>query len=169
MSPPAAAPPAQPTGASAGKAVVRDDEFSLAKVRGPGSLCFSEHGRSTLAVVAPSDLSCPLVLNRWSFAGVLRCHRAGGWDLTPVVSSEFFSSLVSLRDSDFRMLCGGDHVLLHLRYGFGSYFNLLPGSEWSALLLTYGFPLTIIGMALKARTLSLCTCTIVLDITGRRL
>ncbi|RLM73808.1 hypothetical protein C2845_PM15G24880 [Panicum miliaceum] len=57
------------------------------------------------------------------------------------------------------MLFGGDHVLLHLRYGFGSYFNLLPGSEWSALLLTYGFPLTIIGMALKARTLSLCTCT----------
>jgi len=44
-------------------------------------------------------------------------------------------------------------VFLHLRYGFGSYFNLLPGSEWSALLLTYGFPLTIIGMALKARTL----------------
>ncbi|WVZ93350.1 hypothetical protein U9M48_039337 [Paspalum notatum var. saurae] len=44
-----------------------------------------------------------------------------------------------------------------LTYGFGSYFNLLPGSEWSALLLTYGFPLTIIGMALKATTLSLCT------------
>ena len=51
------------------------------------------------------------------------------------------------------MLCRGGHVFLHLRYGFGSYFNLLPGSEWSALLLTYGFPLTIIGMALKARTL----------------
>ena len=67
------------------------------------------------------------------------------------------------------MLCRGDHVLLHLRYGFGSYFNLLPGSEWSALLLTYGFPLTIIGMALKARTLSLCTCTTVLDITRTRL
>jgi hypothetical protein len=41
----------------------------------------------------------------------------------------------------------------YLRYGFGAYFNLLPGSEWSALMLTYGFPLTIIGMALKARTL----------------
>ncbi|RLM74775.1 hypothetical protein C2845_PM15G24890 [Panicum miliaceum] len=32
LSPPAAAAPAQPTGASAGKAVVPDDEFSLAKV-----------------------------------------------------------------------------------------------------------------------------------------
>ncbi|KAG8076361.1 hypothetical protein GUJ93_ZPchr0006g45170 [Zizania palustris] len=44
----------------------------------------------------------------------------------------------------------GDTLLL---YGFGAYFNLLPGSEWSALMLTYGFPLTIIVMALKARTL----------------
>ena len=56
MSPPAAAPAAQPTGASPGKAVVPDDEFSLAKVRGRrGYLCFSEHGRDTLAVAAPSD------------------------------------------------------------------------------------------------------------------
>ncbi|KAL4568128.1 hypothetical protein LXL04_023730 [Taraxacum kok-saghyz] len=35
-----------------------------------------------------------------------------------------------------------------LSYGFGAYFNILPGSEWSAIMLTYGFPLTIIGMAL---------------------
>lgn len=39
---------------------------------------------------------------------------------------------------------------MHLyRYGFGAYFNIIPGSEWSALMLTYGFPLAIIGMALK--------------------
>jgi hypothetical protein len=36
-------------------------------------------------------------------------------------------------------------------YGFGAYFNILPGSEWSAIMLTYGFPLAIIGMALKVR------------------
>ena len=36
-----------------------------------------------------------------------------------------------------------------LSYGFGGYFQFLPGSEWSALMLTYGFPLTIIGFALK--------------------
>lgn len=36
-----------------------------------------------------------------------------------------------------------------LSYGFGAYFTVLPGSEISALMLTYGFPLTIIGMALK--------------------
>ncbi|RVW44835.1 Thylakoid membrane protein slr0575 [Vitis vinifera] len=31
-----------------------------------------------------------------------------------------------------------------LSYGFGAYFNILPGSEWSAIMLTYGFPLAII-------------------------
>nr|CAB3482767.1 unnamed protein product [Digitaria exilis] len=84
-SPPATAPAAQPTGASAGKAIVPDDEFSLAKV-------------------------------------------------------------------SFGVIGLGVGISL-LSYGFGSYFNLLPGSEWSALLLSYGFPLTIIGMALKARAL----------------
>lgn len=43
-------------------------------------------------------------------------------------------------------------LLFHVyRYGFGAYFNILPGSEWSALMLTYGFPLAIIGMALKVK------------------
>ncbi|XP_062195818.1 uncharacterized protein LOC133898984 isoform X3 [Phragmites australis] len=77
-------PPAAQPAAAAGKAVVQDDEFSLAKV---------------------------------SFG---------------VIGLGLGISLLS--------------------YGFGSYFNLLPGSEWSALLLTYGFPLTIIGMALKVRS-----------------
>uniref|UniRef100_A0A0E0EKQ4 Uncharacterized protein n=1 Tax=Oryza meridionalis TaxID=40149 RepID=A0A0E0EKQ4_9ORYZ len=84
-SPPAAAPAQPSSGAAAGKAVVPDEEFTLAKV---------------------------------SF-GVIGLGVGG--------------TLLS--------------------YGFGAYFNLLPGSEWSALMLTYGFPLTIIGMALKARTI----------------
>ncbi|XP_016501837.1 uncharacterized protein LOC107820138 [Nicotiana tabacum] len=45
-----------------------------------------------------------------------------------------------------------------LSYGFGAYFNILPGSEWSALMLTYGFPLTIIGMALKYAELKPVPC-----------
>ncbi|KAL5231588.1 hypothetical protein ABZP36_030364 [Zizania latifolia] len=89
-SPPAAAP-AAPSGAAAGKAVVPDDEFTLAKV---------------------------------SF-GVIGLGVGG--------------TLLS--------------------YGFGAYFNLLPGSEWSALMLTYGFPLTIIGMALKYAELKPVPCT----------
>ncbi|GAB4831753.1 hypothetical protein Ancab_005765 [Ancistrocladus abbreviatus] len=45
-----------------------------------------------------------------------------------------------------------------LSYGFGAYFNILPGSEWSALMLTYGFPLAIIGMALKYAELKPVRC-----------
>ncbi|PON93498.1 acclimation of photosynthesis to environment [Trema orientale] len=45
-----------------------------------------------------------------------------------------------------------------LGYGFGAYFNVLPGSEWSALMLTYGFPLAIIGMALKYAELKPVPC-----------
>ncbi|KAK7381107.1 hypothetical protein VNO78_33631 [Psophocarpus tetragonolobus] len=45
-----------------------------------------------------------------------------------------------------------------LSYGFGAYFNLLPGSEWSAIMLTYGFPLAIIGMALKYAELKPVPC-----------
>ncbi|CAH2079771.1 unnamed protein product [Thlaspi arvense] len=45
-----------------------------------------------------------------------------------------------------------------LSYGFGAYFNILPGSEWSAIMLTYGFPLAIIGMALKYAELRPVPC-----------
>lgn len=45
-----------------------------------------------------------------------------------------------------------------LSYGFGAYFNILPGSEWSAIMLTYGFPLAIIGMALKYAELKPVEC-----------
>ncbi|EEC83450.1 hypothetical protein OsI_28948 [Oryza sativa Indica Group] len=94
-SPPAAAPAPPSSGAAAGKAVVPDEEFTLAKV---------------------------------SF-GVIGLGVGG--------------TLLS--------------------YGFGAYFNLLPGSEWSALMLTYGFPLTIIGMALKYAELKPVPCTTYAD------
>ncbi|CAN6574492.1 unnamed protein product [Malus baccata var. baccata] len=50
-----------------------------------------------------------------------------------------------------------------LSYGFGAYFNILPGSEWSALMLTYGFPLAIIGMAFKYAELKPVPCLTYLD------
>jgi len=36
-----------------------------------------------------------------------------------------------------------------LIYGFGAYFSFLPGTEISALMLIYGFPISLIGFALK--------------------
>jgi hypothetical protein len=36
-----------------------------------------------------------------------------------------------------------------LIYGFFGYFNFLPGGDISALLLIYGFPISLIGFALK--------------------
>ncbi|XAR71348.1 hypothetical protein NMG60_11028561 [Bertholletia excelsa] len=55
-----------------------------------------------------------------------------------------------------------------LTYGFGAYFTVLPGSEWSALMLTYGFPLAIIGMALKYAELKPVPCLTYADAQGMR-
>ena len=46
-------------------------------------------------------------------------------------------------------------MFMSCRYGFGAYFNILPGSEWSAIMLTYGFPVAVIGMALKVKFIDL--------------
>ncbi|KAJ4850075.1 hypothetical protein Tsubulata_019369 [Turnera subulata] len=55
-----------------------------------------------------------------------------------------------------------------LSYGFGAYFNILPGSEWSAIMLTYGFPLAIIGMALKYAELKPVPCLTYTDAQSLR-
>ena len=45
-----------------------------------------------------------------------------------------------------------------LFYGFGAYINLLPGGDVSALLLIYGFPISLIGFALKYAELEPVDC-----------
>eukprot|EP00894_Picocystis_sp_ML_P005557 jgi/Pico_ML_1/56074/g1668.t2 len=45
-----------------------------------------------------------------------------------------------------------------LVYGFGAYFDLLPGGSLSALMLIYGFPATIVGFALKYAELKPVPC-----------
>ncbi|XP_058091405.1 uncharacterized protein LOC131237580 isoform X1 [Magnolia sinica] len=70
-----------------------------------------------------------------------------------IVSDEEFS----LAKVSFGVIGLGVGVTL-LSYGFGAYFNILPGSEWSAIMLTYGFPLAIIGMALKYAELKPVPC-----------
>lgn len=63
----------------------------------------------------------------------------------------------SLAKVSFGVIGLGGGISL-LSYGFGAYFNILPGSEWSAIMLTYGFPLAIIGMALKYAELKPVPC-----------
>merc|ERR1712113_168678 len=45
-----------------------------------------------------------------------------------------------------------------LSYGFGSYFEFLPGGSASALLLIYGFPASLLGFALKYAELKPVAC-----------
>ncbi|KDP32933.1 hypothetical protein JCGZ_12964 [Jatropha curcas] len=73
-------------------------------------------------------------------------------DKTIVTDDEF-----SLAKVSFGVIGLGVGISL-LSYGFGAYFNILPGSEWSAIMLTYGFPLAIIGMALKYAELKPVPC-----------
>lgn len=46
-----------------------------------------------------------------------------------------------------------------LVYGFGGYFDLLPGGDISSILLIYGFPLMLLGFALKYAELKPVPCT----------
>lgn len=68
----------------------------------------------------------------------------------------------SLSNISFGALGLGSGVTL-LAYGFGAYFNILPGTEWSALMLTYGFPVAVIGMALKYAELKPVPCVTYAD------
>ena len=45
-----------------------------------------------------------------------------------------------------------------LSYGFGSYFQLLPGTSAAAIVLIYGFPLTLLGFALSYAQLEPVPC-----------
>lgn len=42
--------------------------------------------------------------------------------------------------------------------GFGGYFQLIPGGDWAALELIYGFPLSILGLALGYAQLKPVPC-----------
>lgn len=55
-----------------------------------------------------------------------------------------------------------------LSYGFGAYFTLLPGTDFSAIMLTYGFPLALIGFALKYAELKPVSCLSYADAVALR-
>ncbi|KAL5741562.1 hypothetical protein ACOSP7_028294 [Xanthoceras sorbifolium] len=73
-------------------------------------------------------------------------------DKTIVADDEFTFAKVSFGDVGL-----GAGVSL-LSYAFGAYFNILPGSEWTALMLTFGFSLAIIGTELKFAELKPVPC-----------
>ncbi|KAD2805745.1 hypothetical protein E3N88_39122 [Mikania micrantha] len=91
------------------------------------------------SIVEDNEFSLAKVLDRIAFLTVYR-H--------PSIAEVYFRYLFS----------AGLLWSYWTRYGFGAYFNILPGSEWSALMLTYGFPLSIIGMALKYAELKPVPC-----------
>ena len=49
--------------------------------------------------------------------------------------------------------------VVFLVYGFCAYFDVVPGGPVSSIILTYGFPITILGFALKYAELKPVTCT----------
>lgn len=110
-------------------------KYSLAQFR-PSPLNFPDRH---LAVSSAADSTPPA-----SVSAVSR---------KTIVSDEGFS-LYKLSFGAVGLAFGGTL----LSYGFGAYFTILPGSEWSALMLTYGFPLAIIGMALKYAELKPVPC-----------
>ena len=46
-----------------------------------------------------------------------------------------------------------------LTYGFGSFFNLIPGGDISSLLLIYGFVISLLGFALAYAQLKPVPCS----------
>jgi hypothetical protein len=45
-----------------------------------------------------------------------------------------------------------------LVYGFGAFFQLLPGADISSLMLIYGFPISVLGFALSYAQVCVCVC-----------
>ncbi|XP_011021216.1 PREDICTED: uncharacterized protein LOC105123355 [Populus euphratica] len=125
-----------------------------------GRFCTNKHeGRCFLSVhsSSPSKLSAKQnhkvkLVFLTKAADSSRASSSTTGSKTIVTDDEF-----SLAKVSFGVIGLGLGISL-LSYGFGAYFNILPGSEWSAIMLTYGFPLAIIGMALKYAELKPVPC-----------
>ncbi|KAK1298180.1 hypothetical protein QJS10_CPB14g00400 [Acorus calamus] len=140
-------------------------EMALAtSLGGGGTLLRSGISRRRLLPHSPTSTACLRRLIQ------MKPHRsrfffiAGAADSSSQTSSPTVSDQAIVPDNDFTLAKVSFGVIglalgcTLLSYGFGAYFNILPGSEWSALMLTYGFPLAIIGMALKYAELKPVPC-----------
>lgn len=129
----------------------------------------SHHERFFLSVYPTSTPQQPprfdarLVANRPQNLKVVFVTRAAD-STQPSTAASPSSAKTTVPDDEFSLakvsfgVIGLGFGISLLSYGFGAYFNILPGSEWSALMLTYGFPLAIIGMALKYAELKPVPC-----------
>eukprot|EP00850_Spirogloea_muscicola_P023727 SM000383S14584 [mRNA] locus=s383:57355:59937:+ [translate_table: standard] len=132
----------------AGKAIVPDSEISITKASAPPTI--SATARRTIA----------------SALGGRALHFSDGGPNAMKASSEHHrnpclistvSAFPSLQTS-FGTI-GLTVGIALLTYGFGAYFTVLPGVDFSAIMLTYGFPLAVIGSALKYAELKPVKCT----------
>lgn len=58
--------------------------------------------------------------------------------------------------------------VIFLLYGFFAYFDIAPGGPISSLILTYGFPITLLGFALKYAELKPVPCVTYAKASGLR-
>ena len=78
-------------------------------------------------------------------------------DCTARIMPMHLTSLHALLQISFGAILTPIGVFL-LTYGFGSFFQLLPGADIAAILLIYGFPITLLGFALSYAQLKPVPC-----------
>jgi hypothetical protein len=73
----------------------------------------------------------------------------------PASTSAFAASAELVPDNEFSITKVSYGSILTpigvglLTYGFGAFFQLLPGADLSSLMLIYGFPISVLGFALS--------------------
>jgi len=105
-------------------------------------------------------------INAWRAKSSGRANEEGGATLELRRSKSAATSegqgAASLSTTSFGTIGLGVGLPL-LAYGFCAYFQFIPGSDVSALLLIYGFPISLIGFALKYAELEPLKCVTYAD------
>ncbi len=106
----------------------------------------------------------PPAMAWWSPAGPFPMHAATppySWLLPKLISQQALSGRLIFSVPAVQISFGAILTPLGvflLTYGFGSFFQLLPGADIAAILLIYGFPITLLGFALSYAQLKPVPC-----------